>query len=169
MKKPIKKTRGTGTVYEDDSFEFTPQGTGEPKYEAMCKLGQSHISRTTGERKQSYIAHLKVDADEADPAEALHTQIDKLAQKIWPASALPPKPRGKMLYNRDGALAAVNSKTGIIRFSLELDLKEGADYQRKLINALTQFTQCLYSNQDYLTRVARALANNSKQSSTATR
>ena len=164
MKKQLKKTRGSAIVYDDDSFEFTPQGVGEPKYEAMCKVGQSHISRTTGDAKQSYVCHLKVDGNEPDPAEAMHEQIDRLAQKIWPATLSQPKARGKVLYDRNGMTAKCDAKKGILSFHLDIDMRSaGCDYTSFIVKALTEFPKCLSINEVYLKRVCRALANCSRQ------
>ena len=168
MKKLIKKTRGTGAYYEDGTYEFTPQGTGTPVYESVCKLGDSSISRTAGEVSQHFIAKLKCKADAADPAAEMHDLLDKLAAKIWPVTAAPPKPRGKVLLKTDTMTATCNGKTGQIDIHITLNATEQINFQKKIINALTELTQCLYINQPYLLRLSRAIAKHSNQSSTAT-
>ncbi|MCR4959142.1 MAG: hypothetical protein K6B13_11170 [Prevotella sp.] len=164
MKKLVKKTRGSAAIFDDDSIEFTPQGVGEPKYEAMCKVGQSHISRTLGAEIQSYVAHLKVDGNEADPVEVMHEQIDRLAQKIWPATTREPKVRGKVLYDRNGMTARCDAKRGVLSFHLDIDMRSAkCDYISIIVKALTEFQKCLSINETYLKRVYRALANSLKQ------
>ena len=163
MKELVKTTKGTARHYKDDSFEFTPYGKGEPVYEDSYKIGEAFIGRTKGKGKQSYVAKLKCDATETDPREVMHTQLDKLTAKMWPAAVLPPKPRGKVLLKEEGAIVAVNSKTGRLSLHLDIELSESCDYARKVINFLTETNRCLYINQDLLTRVARATARLSKQ------
>ena len=163
MKDLVKNTRGTVHLYKDDSFEFTPYGKGEPVYEDSYKVGEASIGKTKGKGKQSYVAKLKCDANEPDPREVMHTQLDKLAAKIWPPTALPPMPRGKVLLKEQGAIVAVNSKTGRLSLHLDIELSESCDYAKKVINFLTETNRCLFINQDLLTRVARATAKHSRQ------
>ena len=47
MSKVIKKRKGTVSHYDDDSFEFSPYGKGEPVYDRSYKVGVS----TLGSRK----------------------------------------------------------------------------------------------------------------------
>ena len=159
----VKKTRGTGTYYEDGSYEFTPQGKGEPVYESVCKVGQSSLGRTSGKEKQSYVAKLKVDANDADPAEAMHEALDKLAAKVWPVTARELKPRGRLLMNQDGGSVRLDAKNGIVSLHLDINIAEGCEYGSKLANFIIETNKCLYCNKDLLTRAWRAIAKRSKQ------
>ena len=162
MKQLVKKTRGSASIFDDNSIEFTPQGQGEPVFESQCKVGQASLGRTAG-NKQSYVARLKVDAASADPAEAMHEQLDKLAAKTWPVTAKPKKPRGKKLKDEDGVLAAVSAKTGILGILITIDLRKEVDPSKKLINQLTELTKCLSINQDFLRQLRQSLLSSSSK------
>lgn len=162
MKNLVKKTRGSASIFDDNSIEFTPQGQGEPVFESQCKVGAASLGRTAG-NKQSYVARLKVDADCADPAEAMHEQLDKLAAKTWPVTAKPRKPRGKTLKDEGGVLATVSAKTGVLGILITIDLKEEVDPGKKLINHLLNLNSCLSINREYLTQLRQSLRKSSKE------
>ena len=162
MKQLVKKTRGSASIFDDNSIEFTPQGQGEPVFESQCKVGAASLGRTAG-NKQSYVARLKVDADCADPAEAMHEQLDKLAAKTWPVTAKPKKPRGKTLKDEDGVLATVSAKTGVLGILITIDLKEEVNPEKKLINHLLNLNSCLSINREYLTQLRQSLRKSSKE------
>ena len=82
MKQLVKKTKGTATIYDDESIEFSPQGKGEPVYENLLKSENSSIKLTTGRQQKNYVAKLKCAADCADPIEDMHEQLDKLSAKL---------------------------------------------------------------------------------------
>ena len=163
MKDLAKKTRGTGTYFEDGSYEFTPQGKGEPVYDSVVKSGQSSIGHTTGVQKQHFVAKLKVDAADPDPAETMHAQLDKLAAKIWPATADKAKPRGRILMNQDNGTVRLDAQNGIVSLHLDINLAEGCEYGSKIANFIIETNKCLYCNKDLLTRASRAIAKRSKQ------
>ena len=162
MKDLVKSTRGTVRHYKDDSMEFIPQGKGEPVFEISYKVGDASIGLTKGVN-QNYVGKLKCKADEPDPVEAMHEQLDKLAAKMFPDKKKDTKPRGRVLMDEKGLRATVNAKTGILAVRLDVDLAEGCDYPRTIISLITDLNQCLFINQDLLTRVARATAKPSRQ------
>ena len=160
MKKLVKKTRGSASVYDDNSIEFTPQGQGEPVFDKQFKVGTSSLGITQG-NNPNYVARLKVDAANADPAEVMHEQLDKLAAKFWPVTAKPPKPRGKKLKDEGGLLAVVSAKTGILSVAISVDITKEIDPSKKIINQLTELTKCLSINKEYLTHVRQSLKTSS--------
>lgn len=162
MKNLVKKTRGSASIFDDNSIEFTPQGQGEPVFESQCKVGPASLGRTAG-NKQSYVARLKVDADAPDPAEAMHEQLDKLAAKTWPVTAKPKKPRGKTLVDYPGVLATVSAKTGVLGILITIDLAKEADPTKKVINHLTNLVQCLSINETFLRQLRQSLLNSSSK------
>ena len=162
MKEVISKYKGTGIGYDDGSYEFMPQGKGEPTYTKLGKMGDSHISRTQG-NKQSVIAHVKVSADEADPLAALHEQLDKLAEKAWPDKPLTEKLRGRRLINDDEQMCTVDTKAGKLNYRLTIDLTTEADPRGKIITLLTNLTKCLYTNQALLLRVYQSHQSSSNK------
>ena len=85
MRQLVKKTKGTVTIYDDESIEFSPQGKGEPVYENLLKSGNSSIKLTTERQQKNYVAKLKCAADCADPIEDTHEQLDKLSAKLFPS------------------------------------------------------------------------------------
>ena len=164
MKDLVKKTKGTVSQYKDDSFEFTPYGKGEPVYEHSYKVGEAQIGLTKGKGKQNFVAKLKCSADESDPCEVMHQQLDKLAAKEWPdREKADTKPRGKVLLNENGAYMAVDAKRGLISIHLDIDLSESCDYGHKIANFIIKSNQCLYINQDLVRRAARATAKPSNK------
>ena len=163
MKKLINKHKGTGAYFDDGSYEFTPQGVGEPKYKTVSKLGSSYIAETAGTGTKSFVAHLKVDGDAPDPAEAMREQMEALIKKSCPgATAPPPKLNGRVLVKTNGIYAAVQPTKGLIRLSVDIDLHEGADYANKLVRALTLFNQELFKNHEYIVSVVKQLKTKTK-------
>ena len=164
MSELVKSTHGTVRQYKDDSMEFIPQGKGEPVYDHSYKVGEAQIGLTKGKGKQNFVAHLKCSADEADPCEVMHQQLDKLAKKEWPdRDTSKDKPRGKVLLDENGGYMAVNVKKGVISIHLDIDLSESCDYGQKIANFIIKTNQCLYINKDLVRRAARATAKPSKQ------
>ena len=164
MSELVKSTKGTVRQYKDDSMEFIPQGKGEPVYEHSYKVGEATIGKTKSTGKANYIVKLKCAADDPDPCEVMHQQLDKLAAKEWPdRDKTDDKPRGRVLLKENGAYMAVDTKKGQISIHLDIDLSESCDYKTKIGNFLIQSSQCLYINQDLVRRAARATAKPSKQ------
>ncbi len=63
MSKVIKKNKGTVSHFDDDSFEFTPYGKGEPVYDHSHIVGDCTLGLTKGAGRQNFIAHLKCKAE----------------------------------------------------------------------------------------------------------
>ena len=164
MNKIVKKTKGTVSHYNDDSFEFTPYGKGEPVYDHSHKVGGGTLGLTKGTGKQNYIAHLKCSADEADPFSTLQQQLEKLAAKEWPEmQILPVKPRTRILLQSDGKYVAVDERKKTISLHLDIDISESCDYGQRFSNFIIESNQCLYINQDLLRRVCLATKKPSMQ------
>lgn len=172
MEKPVSKQRGTGLYYEDSSFEFRPQETGTPRYESSIKTtGGGSLSKTTGsgpeKKDQKFVAHLSVSADDADPSASLHDQLERLCLKSWPERKEQPEgfsQQGRVLMKNDEARAVLNQRQAVLSYSLRINLNEGdCDYQKRIINHLTQLAQCLYINKDLLIRAVRAQRKPSRQ------
>lgn len=135
-KKVIKKLRGTGVQYDGGEFEFTPEAEGKPTYESVKKFGSSSLCRTSGEKKQSVIAHLKVDAEADDLASDLQRELDKILETL-PKTTVKTKPRSKILRKNDNLIVALNEKEGTLQALMTIDLKSSVDYMKefyKLIN-----------------------------------
>ena len=157
MSKVIKKRKGTVSHYDDDSFEFSPYGKGEPVYDHSYKVGVSTLGLTKGAGKQNYIAHLKCKADEPDPLGTLQDQLQKLAAKEWPEKEVKPfAPRTKVLLQSNGMYVAVDERKKTVSLHLDLDISESCDYAQRLSTFIIAINQCLYINQDLLRRVCLA-------------
>ena len=164
MSKIVKKSKGTVSHFDDDSFEFSPYGKGEPVYDHSHKVGAGTLGLTKGTGRHNYIAHLKCSADEPDPFGTLQQQLEKLAAKEWPEKEiLPVKPRTKILLQSDGKYVAVDERKKTISLHLDIDISESCDYGQRISNFIIETNQCLYINQDLLRRVCRATAKPSKQ------
>ena len=164
MSKVIKKNKGTVSHFDDDSFEFTPYGKGEPVYDHSHKVGNCSLGLTKGAGKQNFIAHLKCGVDEADPYGKLQEQLEKLAAKEWPEKPMKPfQPRTKILLQSDGKYVSVDERKKIVSLHLDMDISESCDYGQRFSNFIIDVNQCLYINQDLLQRVCRATKKRSGQ------
>jgi len=67
------------------------------------------------------------------------------------------KLNGRVLLNADGAYAEVKPSTGKIRFTVDIDLREGTNYANKLVQAMTKFNQELFNNHEYIVSVVKKL------------
>ncbi len=155
-----KKLKGTATFFKDGQVEFVPQGEGSPKYELAQKVGQGAVYKTAGERSQSFIAHLKVNAESEDPAADLQQQLDKLTAKMWP-DPKPVTPRGRVLLKEDGCLCTQNAAKGELQINITIDLRKHVDYMKQYYKLQNNINLCLHSNDDSLRQLCRALATSS--------
>lgn len=151
-----KKLKGTATIYTDGAMEFVPQGTGSPRYETVSKVGSSAVYKTTGTGQQSYVAHLKVPADSADPQAELQEQLDKVGLKLWPMPRAE-VPRGRVLLRQPGCLVTQNASRGELQVSFTINLKEKVDYLKEYYKLQNQINLCLHSNADSLRQLCRQL------------
>ena len=161
-----KKLRGTATFYTTGSVEFTPQQEGSPRFEPLKKTRNGALMRTTGEKQQSMVAHLKVPADSTDPAAELQDELEKLL-KTLPEYHGEPRPRGRTLCRKEGAVFAYNGKKGCIEIALTIDLRQHVDYMKEFYKLTNELSQCLHINDDFLREQCRALAKCSTPSAAA--
>ena len=154
-----KKVRGTMEYLPEDKLVFTPHGTGQPQYEKLKTTATSALMRTTGEKTQSLIAHLKVPADAVDPAADLREQLEKVL-KALPAKGEAPVPRGRRLMKKDGVEVRLNAK-GSLEIGVKIDLRENADYIKKFYEIMTEINKCLHYNEESVSKLKNALATSS--------
>ena len=155
----IKKVKGTMEFQPEDKLVFTPQGKGQPQYEQIKKTANDALTRTTGEKTQSLVAHLKVPADATDPAAALRDQLENVL-KALPQKGKEPAPRGRKLLEKEGLDVRLNAK-GSLEIGVKIDLRENADYIKKFYETMTEISKCLHYNEDSVRKLCIALATSS--------
>ena len=159
-KKIVSKMRGNGIQYEGGEFEFTPEAEGQPTYESVKKFGSSSLCRTSGEKKKSIIAHLKVDEDSEDLATDLQRELDKILETL-PKTSTRPKPRSKILIKNDSLIVALNEKEGTLQTLMTIDLKESVDYMKEFYKLVNSTSRCLDINETSVKQCVRALLSSS--------
>ena len=159
-KKIVSKMRGTGVQYMGGEFEFTPEGEGKPTYESVQKFGSSSLCRTSGEKKKSVIAKLKVDEDSQDLATDLQRELDKILETL-PKTSTRPKPRSRILSKSDALIVALNEKEGTLQTLMTIDLKESVDYMKEFYKLVNSTSRCLDINETSVKQCVRALLNSS--------
>ncbi len=158
-KQEIKRIRGTMAIHPEHRLVFTPQGKGQPQYEQIKKTTNGALMRTTGEKTQSLVAHLKVPADATDPAADLRDQLENVL-KALPQQGKSPIPKGRRLLSNDGVEVRQNAK-GFLEIGVKIDLRENVDYMKKFYEIMTEISKCLHYNADSLKRQCIALASSS--------
>ena len=117
-----KTLKGSMKFFKDDRLEFTPYGQGEPMFTEIRKAGDGSLMRTTGEKRQSLVARLKVDANAADPAADLRDQLEKVLKGLQ-ESQRKPRLRGRFLKNSDELKVRLDERDGTISVLMTLDVR----------------------------------------------
>lgn len=159
--RPVK-VRGTATFHTDRSFDFVPQGTGEPVQHSVRTHGRSKLYETQGERR-SIIAHLVTSADTADPVADLYDALCSLTRTMPDPSRRPRPLRGRVLCD-DDALRLVVSPRGKVEATISLDINEEINLSQSIVKQLYKASQCLACNATFLKRLKNALSKPSAQS-----
>ena len=163
-RKKLKDLRGKMRVFDDDSMEFTPQGTGQPMYEAVRKSGGGALMRTTGEKTQSLVAHLKVSADADDPAAELRDQLENVL-KALPDSRKEARDRGRFLKNTEALKMRFDPQKGEVVIRMAIDLATTRDIEKTYYTICMESIKCLHYNSDFLKKQQSARVNDSTKSS----
>ena len=98
-------------------------------YAEIRKAGDGSLMRTTGEKRQSLVARLKVDANAADPAADLRDQLEKVLKGL-PESQRKPRLRGRFLKNSDELKVRLDERDGTISVLMTLDVRSKNCVQR---------------------------------------
>ena len=69
-----QRVRGSARIQPDGTFDFKPDGQGVKKIEEVRQARKSRCYRTAGEKQQTLVAHLTVDANAKDDSK--HLLID---------------------------------------------------------------------------------------------
>ena len=124
-KQEIKRIRGTMAIHPEHRLVFTPQGKGQPQYQEIKKTTNGALMRTTGEKTQSLVAHLKLPADATDPAADLRDQLENVL-KALPQQGKSPIPKGRKLLEKDGIVVRLTAK-GRLEIGVKIARGEKAD------------------------------------------
>lgn len=143
-----RKVRGTATFHDDDTVEFVPQGKGEPVQKSVKKYGDARFYETEGEKTSSYVAHLKVNKDAADPAAELHEQLEHLTKGM--KTVEPAVPRIKSILDKPGVTVWHRKLERKVIIRMEIDLATSGELSSKLFNLTAEVNKCFAINQKNL-------------------
>ena len=149
QKKTKTKVRGTATFNDEDrSFEFTPYQEGDPVQKCVRKKGESRFYETDGEKKSSYVAHLKVDKDCQDPAAEMFAQLHDFTKTLIKKEPSPPK--SKALMDKPRVKVWHRTKENKILVQMEISTDGGGELSSKLFNLTAEVNKCFAINRNSL-------------------
>lgn len=153
-KKPQpRKIRGTAIFHDDDALEFIPQREGTPVQIGVRKRGESRFYETEGEKQSSYVAHLKVPKDSADPATEMMEQLQYLTSGI--AKKEPPTPKSKRLLDRQDLRVWHRKNENKVIIQMEIDTTARGELSSQLFNLTAEINKCFAINQNSLRPATR--------------
>ena len=155
-----KTLKGSMKYFDDDRLEFTPYGQGDPLYEQIRKAQNGTLMRTTGEKKQSLVARLKVAADSSDPAADLRDQLEKLLKGL-PQSQREPRPKGRFLKRMDGLTVRLDERDAQLRVVMSISVREVKNVEETFNRMSMEVNKCLHYNSDSLKKLKSAPASDS--------
>jgi hypothetical protein len=117
----IRQIKGSIKLFPSDRMEFTPYDQGEPQMERVKATPNGSLSRTTGDKQQSWCVRLKVPVEVTDPAAEMRDELEKVV-KALPESRRKPSPKGRTLMNQDGCQVTLNRSKGRIEIGMTIDL-----------------------------------------------
>lgn len=148
-----QKVRGYAT-FAGDNFEFTPEQKGEPVQKPLAHSGSSKLYETNGARKQSVVAHLVVDAKEADPAASMIDQLQEMFRKVQ--KPFPTVKKNEVRILDDEKLKIYVSKdTKTAKVFIELPLSKPAALQRELAILQAKTSAQLYISEDIIQKLLK--------------
>ena len=158
-KKDARKVRGTATIYNDDSLEFTPYAKGEPAKEVLAEKGKSSFYKTRG-RQPKLVANLMVDEKDPNWNEHMYGDLDEFVVKHGgtPIEGKA-RPKGKVLTKENGLTVTVGDEELSIR--LDINLRESLDYKQTMYNLFNETSKCLQRNEDFMRKRLKSLVTGS--------
>ena len=145
-----RKVRGTATYHDDTGdMEFRAVQPGEPVQKNVRKSGESSFYETEGKGRSSYVCHLKVDRDSADPAAEMDEQLQRLTASIRTRECA--KPRGKRLMEKPGVTVYHNRQKSEVSVLMTIDLASEGELSAKLFNLTAEVNKCFAINRTSLT------------------
>lgn len=141
--------RGTAKIdRETGDINFRAAQAGDPVQRNVKKYGKSSFYETEGAKQSSYVCHLKVDKDAADPVADMRDQLEHLTASIRKKE--PAAPRGKFLLDKPGLVVIHNRKASEVNVRLTIDLKSEGMLSFKLFNLVSEVNKCFAINQKEL-------------------
>ena len=149
-KKQTGAIRGLVRKYNDNSFDFTPYGKGEPVYEEKqdFKNGVT-IAKTRGVNGKK-VVRLMLDNTDVDLFDAC---VKKLGEVLPEAPDLEPLRAKAMLLLGPDIQMVLNRKAGKVVVRMEVDVARCEKMQKKFFNLFNQINLCLAINKTTLTPV----------------
>ena len=141
----ILKVRGSAKINrETGDVEFTAAQPGDPVQRNVRKCGKSTFYETDGAQQCSYVCHLKVDKDSADPAAEMQQQLERLTACIRKRE--PRQPRGRLLLESPAVNVWHNRKCGVVSVVMNIDLQTEGEISAKLFNLTAEVNKCFAIN-----------------------
>lgn len=147
--KPLpRKVRGVATISADYGVTFRPYAESAARKEDVKKVRQSSLYTTQGEKQQSRVCHLTVDASAEDPVGEMLDDFVRLtkSEKVKEHA----NGRGRKLVDKDGLLITANKKRGVITTSVTIDINQTPNYEKAMFNYFQEILKCFTINQTYL-------------------
>ena len=141
-------------------MEFTPYGHREPQMERAKATANGSLSRTTGEKQQSWCVRLKVPTEVTDPAADLRDELEKVL-KALPESRQKPPLRGRILMDGKDCQVRLNQSKGHVEIGITIDLHEEINVSQFFTKKAMEINQCLHFNDLLLKKHIIALATTS--------
>lgn len=143
-----RRLRGVATIDEDYGVVFKPYSEGESRKEDVKRARQSSMYTTQGERKQSRVCHLTVDATAEDPvAEMLQDFVRLTKSDVVEAYAAA---RGKRLAEEEGLSITANRAKSLITATITIDVNKTPNFEKQLFDNFQKILKCFTINKTYL-------------------
>ena len=156
----IRQIKGSMKLFPSDRMEFTPYGQGEPQMERVKATANGSLSRTTGEKHQSWIVRLKVPVEVTDPAAEIRDELEKVLKGL-PESRRKPPLRGRILMDKSDCQVRLNQSKGQVEIGITIDLREENNVTQFFTKKAMEINQCLHFNDLLLKKHIIALATTS--------
>lgn len=149
-----RSMRGVATIDENYGVTFRPYAEGEARKEDVKKARQSSYYTTQGDKKQSRVCHLTVDASAEDPVAEMLQDFARLTKSdVVEAYAAA---RGKRLTEQEGLSVTANRAKGVISAVITIDVHKTPNYEKTLFNTFQEILKCFTFNQTYLLSLRHA-------------
>ena len=149
-KKPTGTIRGLVRKYNDNSFDFTPYGKGEPVYEEKqeFKNGVS-IAKTRGNTGKR-VVRIQLEPTDVDLFDAC---VKKLGEVLPEAPGIELLRSKAMLLLGPDIQMVHDRKAGRVVVRMEVEVARCEKMQKKFFNLFNQINLCLAINKATLTPV----------------
>lgn len=145
-----RRVRGTAT-FNDETGDMTFRAVqpGEPVQKNVRRSGSSSFYETEGQGRSSYVCHLKVDRDSADPAAEMEEQLQRLTSPIRKKPVV--RLRGRHLLDKDGVKVYHDRRCNQVSVLMSIDLDAEGEISAKLFNLTAEVNKCFAINRTSLT------------------